>query len=1687
MKIPNRLFVVPTILSALFLSVQLSLAAVSTPVITGNIQYVCDGGSVVLTALPNGTGTYQNGTVFQWFKEGSLILNATTSTYTTKDYGSYSVKAIYNAEESMSSSFWVGTCKEALAISIQKMKGSSKMTFAPTNVTPNKIVNTRLSYGISARWANAWHVEVPQVTSINAKLVFTLPANTSTNARRFRLIYTNTLDGNYEMVYSSNGQSPLEPQIIHNNQISFSIANGSALLGLATGYYTLGIASSTSFRLEDPGDLICYEGFDNETAYGWMGEWTHVASPVQNGFFIYPASSSPLEYDPMPGKYFKLKQSGGYMQLKELPASARTFDPTYFSEYMHIGRVGKPGKTIWASFLIRKENNNDDPNYVVLHKNATSSSELNPAIKIGYFSNAEDGTRKLSLQLAEGTEVKSVKEFVPGKNYLLVARIEFGATKSKVTVYINPQSFGTWDPNYYEDKIEAFTSNDISFKHLLLKGGNSASQSSFDEIRVGKNYPSVSPYVRPVEPENNYNYITTINPLVPVLEESQVELLDPEEVSVVTSYYDVNGQEIQKVLKNAASDLSDIVYKSEYNQSTFQTKSYLPFTTGVATGAYQETNELFASIEKQYKVYGFSHDYSNDPASLSANFQGAFSAPFYSEKILDGESPSKKIEMGSPGDTWKIGAKSIRKQTLTNGENEVLYFLFDDVSLNASARIGDGQLHYYLPGDMVVDETIEENGNIIRNFSNRQGQLILKKALGAHNETPLETYYIYDTFGRLRYMVPPKAVAMLAAHQWNISYDDPLGKQLIQATKYNQLGQIVESSHPGAAPVRVMYDKLGRKILSQDGNQKAKSEWSVTKYDEWNRVVMTGISSLEGDVEASVNNSVELHESPAIEAGGNMGYSRIVYPAIEKVLTVNYYDDYDFDNDGIPDYDYQYAQFGEDEPIPNLSATGQLTGSKTKLLSSSNAFITTVKFFDQYGFNIQNQRNNTTNLAHVKDVRTTVFDFTGRTIKYKLVHTPSATYGAPITIQRRYVYDHTGKMVRTYGSFNDQQEVLLVGHKYTRMGRLKEKNIHSSDGGNSYLQSIDYRYNVRGWLTSINNAELSNDGKTNDDDNDLFGMELRYEQAVPGLNNVPSYNGNISAQLWKTKKPDNTNKLAYSYSYDYLNRLTSGVLAEFNTTWVSAGKNKEEVSAYDANGNILSISRTNNGIQGGLPMDRMAYDYAGNRLVAINETGDSLSGYVDQHAGNDYSYDDNGNQITMWAKNITDVTYNYLNQPTKYTLSTGYSQSRDYLADGLLIKRTTYFNNSVVKQTEFVDQFVYEDQVLAYIAIENGRAIPDGAGGFRYEYDLTDHLGNVRATFDADPLDNKLARVVQVQHYYPFGAKLEAYQFSLGAIQLYQFAGREYQRDVDFDLKLIDFGARQYDPFVGRWSTLDHVQGECSPYSYSFNNPIFYKDPDGNWPDPFLSLAQRMEAMYLNATVPEGYQISVNAPYSDAITKVTMLPEVVVTPRGYWLEDYMGYELKDLTFTQQVMVLSDRFEAQARDFLTPTAEFIANTLPTTAVFNITSGIMNGSDLFENKMSGFDYGLNTASVLPFGTILSKSWNVVRGSNLALGLGDDLFKFANSKGFDTYRSFSTGFQKDKILEALNSYDNIHFNITDFSRYKFSKFDPLSPLTYRNYTNWEMYTIFNDPNLLSKTTFYRNSGRGYEIIFDYSPYFK
>jgi len=135
---------------------------------------------------------------------------------------------------------------------------------------------------------------------------------------------------------------------------------------------------------------------------------------------------------------------------------------------------------------------------------------------------------------------------------------------------------------------------------------------------------------------------------------------------------------------------------------------------------------------------------------------------------------------------------------------------------------------------------------------------------------------------------------------------------------------------------------------------------------------------------------------------------------------------------------------------------------------------------------------------------------------------------------------------------------------------------------------------------------------------------------------------------------------------------------------------------------------------------------------------------------------------------------------------------------------------------------------------------------YNYAYNYTDHLGNVRLTYAKDPQSGNL-KVMEENHYYPFGLKHQNYtsaasldfqeQLAAWGVILapvsnnpfkYKYNGKELQDELG--LGLYDYGARNYDPAVGRWNVIDPLAEKfygASPYNYVGNDPIGEADMDG--------------------------------------------------------------------------------------------------------------------------------------------------------------------------------------------------------------------------------------------------------------------
>ena len=344
------------------------------------------------------------------------------------------------------------------------------------------------------------------------------------------------------------------------------------------------------------------------------------------------------------------------------------------------------------------------------------------------------------------------------------------------------------------------------------------------------------------------------------------------------------------------------------------------------------------------------------------------------------------------------------------------------------------------------------------------------------------------------------------------------------------------------------------------------------------------------------------------------------------------------------------------------------------------------------------------------------------------------------------------------------------------------------------------------------------------------------------------FNGNINQTKWRTNNIDGSSLKTYSYTYDALNRITSGIDNTADKRYSLTG------ITYDKNGNIETLNRNGHrdtNVTSFGVMDNLKYTYANNtsnQLIKVEElTGGSVvTGFKDDsNTGNDYLYDLNGNMTKDENKDITSIEYNHLNLPTKVSIGTKGFIKYFYDASGAKQQKVVTEGSSVTT-TDYAGNYVYENNTLQFFNHAEGYVEPVIASGssaissFNYIYQYKDHLGNIRLSYtDADGNGRiKQDEIIEENNYYPFGLKHKGYNNGISSLgnsvaQRYKFGGKEYDESFGGTLNTYDFGARNYDPAIGRWMNIDPLADQMrrhSPYNYAFDNPIYFIDPDGMAP-----------------------------------------------------------------------------------------------------------------------------------------------------------------------------------------------------------------------------------------------------------------
>ncbi len=264
---------------------------------------------------------------------------------------------------------------------------------------------------------------------------------------------------------------------------------------------------------------------------------------------------------------------------------------------------------------------------------------------------------------------------------------------------------------------------------------------------------------------------------------------------------------------------------------------------------------------------------------------------------------------------------------------------------------------------------------------------------------------------------------------------------------------------------------------------------------------------------------------------------------------------------------------------------------------------------------------------------------------------------------------------------------------------------------------------------------------------------------------------------------------------------------------------------YDLAGRLADV------VKNGLPWAHYDFDTNGNRLFRTDSAFNITAGIYDgqdrllQYGDNAYSYTANGElarKENVVTHEISTYDYDVLGNLRHVVLPTGHTI--DYVIDGQ--------NRRIGKRVNgvLVQAWLYSGQLTPAAELDGLGNVMSRFVGTSYfvkngnTYRIVgDHLGSPRLVVDVTT-----GAIVQRMDYDEFGNV--ALDTNPG-FQPFGFAGGLYDRDT----KLVRFGARDYDPETGRWTSKDPILfegGDTNLYVYVVGDPVNGFDPSGkynNW------------------------------------------------------------------------------------------------------------------------------------------------------------------------------------------------------------------------------------------------------------------
>lgn len=275
-------------------------------------------------------------------------------------------------------------------------------------------------------------------------------------------------------------------------------------------------------------------------------------------------------------------------------------------------------------------------------------------------------------------------------------------------------------------------------------------------IKAGSTFVAkIDPNLTPIQPQTPYtppstsneNYILTR--LFKTEMQDENGITDTKDVAENITYFDGLGRPMQQNAIRSSNTGKDIITNIVYDNFGRQDQDYLPYPSGQDNGSYIDETTALTGVANHYNVTKY--DNTLNP---------------FSQKKLEDSPLNRVMKQAAPGESWKMdGGHEVKfdYQTNTTADAVKLFSvtanwdlakgLYDIPTDLTPADYAEFQLYKTITYDENTAATpTESNGSTVE-FKDKEGKVVLKRTY--ESGIKHDTYYIYDQFGNLTFVIPP--------------------------------------------------------------------------------------------------------------------------------------------------------------------------------------------------------------------------------------------------------------------------------------------------------------------------------------------------------------------------------------------------------------------------------------------------------------------------------------------------------------------------------------------------------------------------------------------------------------------------------------------------------------------------------------------------------------------------------------------------------------------------------------------------------------------------------------------------------------------------------------------------------------------------------------------------------------------